>query len=89
MAQPTRDAVKTQVLEFLSHNTYKEPIEEKDELETELKISKGWRKHFAFPLSKISESYEGGLPVYKYEAEALQTVKETIDLTFKRAKGKA
>ena len=89
MAHPTRDAVKTRVLEFLSHNTYKQPIEEKDEFESDLKISRGWRRHFAFPLSKISESYEGGLPVYKYEAEALETVKEIIDLTFKRARGKA
>jgi len=87
MASVSRDEVKRRVIDYLSQNTYKSPIDESDDLGDDLNISKSWRKHFAYPLSRISTSYPGGLPIYKYEAENLDTVKEVIELTFKRAKG--
>ncbi len=84
---PTRKEIKDQIIEKLSNFLERNKIKEDEKLFEDLGMGPIIRKAMAIPYTKISRKYDKGLTVSMEEAGKLKTVKETIDLVFKKSKG--
>lgn len=89
MPIPTRDEIKPKVIAKLKAITDEDDLVEKENssLVRDLGMSDILKKAMAVPYSKISTAYGSGIKVTMTDAGKCETVGESVDLVFKRAKG--
>lgn len=90
---PTRDEIKPQVIAKLNAVTDPKPLltlttDESLNLFDELGMTATLKKAMGVPYTKISSKYDGGLGVSMSDAGKCETLKDSIELVFKRANGK-
>jgi hypothetical protein len=85
---PTREEVKPRVVEKLLMATHKPAANnEASDLSNDLVMSSQLKKAMGIPYSNISRSYPAGITVSMTDAGDCTTVKDSIDLVFKRSNG--
>ena len=86
---PTRADIKPDVIHVLAAVAWvdESSIKEPSKLFEDLGLGPLVRKALSVPFSEISRQYESGKNVSQAAAGKLKTVKESIDLVLKRAKG--
>jgi hypothetical protein len=86
---PTRDEVKPHVIEKLLLTTHKpKATQESSNLANDLVMSPPLIRAMWHPYSNISKSYPEGIGVTQTDASNCKTVKDSIDVVFKRSNGK-
>lgn len=87
---PTRDQIKIRVIEKLQAVTDEDQLaaDEGSDLQLDLGMSAPLKKGMAKPYSNISQDYAGGRAITLTDAGNCTTVKDVIELVFKRATGK-
>lgn len=83
----TREEIKLKVIKALEAHTGEKDIKESDRLERDLGMTRSSRESMAGIYTAISVAC-GGKPISRKEAGDLTTVKESIDLVYKKANEK-
>jgi len=89
MPTPTRKEVRDQVVEKIKAITDEDNLAENEDSDLQLDLGMGatLKKAMAVPYTKISTKYDNGITVTMSDAGKCQTVKDSIELVFKRAQG--
>jgi hypothetical protein len=86
---PSRAEIKPKVVAKIAAIAHEDPadVTEGKSLEDDLGMTTTVRRAMALPYNGIISEYAGGDPITMDEAGDLETVKESIDLVFHRARG--
>lgn len=87
---PSRDEIKPQVVTILQSVTFADELAgvETSDLRDDLGLSPTVKTVLSVPCSKVSLRYTGGIEVSMTAAGDCKTVRDIIDLVFRRAGGK-
>jgi len=86
---PTRDEIKPKVIAKIKAISDAEDLveDEKSKLWNDLGMGPTVKAAMALPYTKITKKYPRGIVVSQAAAAKCETVKDSIDLVFTRAKG--
>jgi hypothetical protein len=86
---PTREEIKPRVIDKIKAVTDEDNLVENEgsDLQRDLGMGATLKKAMAVPYTKIAKSYPNGIRVSMSDAAACKTVKDSIDLVYKRSNG--